>query len=400
MGRRKRRSKGRIVVASVNMRGFRMHGEVNQLIRDRKIAVLCLQETHLTLERIESLNVIFGATMKVLGCVDTDNESGARGIAFAINRRVIAEEDLTIAELIPGRAAALTLARILNVYAPNNAADNAAFWSRIEVDIRGGRIRRPDMMVGDFNMVEDSIDRLPPRSDQHAQLETLGRLIAHLGLNDGWRVNNPVERTYTFMQVATGSQSRIDRIYVSDELMSKAEDWETYGPGFPTDHRVVAVSLANYKAPGMGKGRWALPAALLNDNEFLQEDLAAMGERSAERNPQRRLGDAARKRAKVLMPKIDRRIEALEQDIKGRLTEEDPDVASIAILQERLTKLEIKRFDRKRRAVATKDWLHGEAMTRYWTRLNAPQLPSTVINELRNVHECVCQDGECGERPL
>lgn len=412
-GPKKRKTKGRITVASLNMRGGNSGAagdkwlRVNQVLRDKRIAVLALQETHLTNERLENMNELFKASMVILNSPDPENPSGARGVAFAVNTRIVATEDLKMLEIVPGRAAILNfrwtgdrVLRILNVYAPNGAPENATFWRDIKEKLTSTRGRRPEMLLGDFNLVEDSMDRLPPRGDQTEAVEDLGRLVGALGMTDGWRRNNPNARAFTYLQLATGSQSRIDRIYVPDELMQRAEDWEMTGPGFPTDHRIVSVSLANYKAPRTGKGRWAFPQVLLTDGDFarsmrkmgmeLQADLESLGERTERRNPQIlyhefkvKLRAEARTRAKKLIPKIERRIAALEHDISILLEGEDPDKHEVAILQDRMMKLEVKRFERKRRAVATKDWLKGETVSRYWTKLNAPQLPTTSIFELR-----------------
>ncbi|TFK89295.1 DNase I-like protein [Polyporus arcularius HHB13444] len=418
-GPRRRKTKGRIVIASLNMRGGNSNAvgdkwiRVNQVLRDSKIAVLALQETHLTNERLEGLNELFKASMVVLSSPDPENPAGARGVSFAVNTRIVAVEDLKLTEVIPGRAAILNfrwtgdrVLRILNVYAPNGAAENRMFWESVSSKLDGVRGRRPELMLGDLNLVESSLDRLPPHGDQADAVETLGRLVGRLGMEDGWRRNNP--------NTATGSQSRIDRIYVTEELMRRAEDWNMEGPGFPTDHRMVSVSLANYKAPSTGKGRWAFPQILLTDGEFvktmrkmgleLQSDLENLGDRTDERNPQRLYQEfktslrlEARSRAKRLIPKIERHIAALEHDISVLLEGEDPNRHEVAILQDRLMKLEVKRFERKRRAVATKDWLKGESVSRYWTKLNALQLPR---KRKTHVLKLLRRDGEDGEEAL
>lgn len=414
---RKRKSKGRIVVASLNMRGGGFASgpvvanekwlRINQLLRDNRIAVIGLQETHLSQERIDNLNELFNPSMVILGSPDPTNETGARGVAFAINTRIVNTEDLKISVVLPGRAAILSfrwsgerVAHVMNVYAPNAMSESETFWNDIVSKLRERRIRRPEIVMGDFNIVEANTDRLPPRCDQSGAVDALRSMLNELGVHDRWRTNNPKEKAFTYLQLATGSQSRIDRIYATDEIMRKAEDWEICGVGIPTDHRMVTVSLANYKTPRMGKGRWALPGAILNDSEFnktmcklgleAQRQLENMGVRLASQNPQTiyhdfktKLRDAARKRAKALIPKIDRKIDAIKDDIRQLLEAEEPDKLGVAILQERLTKLEVRRFDKKRRAVATKDWLQGETMTKYWTKLNAPRLPSTAIDELK-----------------
>jgi exonuclease III len=78
-------------------------------------------------------------------------------------------------------------------------------------------VDRPDILGGDTNFVEDAIDRLPSHSDSKASVDTFDDLKKYLGLIDGWRETYPTTRAYTFMQALSqgGSQSRIDRIYIT-----------------------------------------------------------------------------------------------------------------------------------------------------------------------------------------
>ena len=412
-----RRGSGRTKIASLNMRGYgsrNTHNPIavgdkwmrlNQLLRDSKIAILALQETHLTTERIRAINDMFETTMHILGSLDSDNPTGARGVAFALNKRLLSTDNATLKEIIPGRAATLAIEwagdrhiRILNIYAPNRLDESELFWNAVGEKLSAAP--RPDIMMGDFNLVEESLDRIPAHPDKSSVVERLQNLIVSLNMTDGWRANNPRTRAFTYLQTATGSQSRIDRIYVNSSARQYAEDWAIEGSGLATDHRMVSCTLANYRAPKRGKGRWALPLLLLRDDTFtkvmkdlileLQKELRQAPERSESRNPQRlykafkeKLRDAARQRAKTLIPKIDRKISALEGDIKTALNAPEPDKHAAAILQDKLSKLEMKRFDWKRRAVGTKDWIQGETMSRYWIKLNAPQYTPSVINELR-----------------
>ena len=55
-------------------------------------------------------------------------------------------------------------------------------------------------MVGDFNMVEDSLDRLPSHSDQGGTTEALDNLKQLLGVEDGWRNTYPQTTAFTYLQ--------------------------------------------------------------------------------------------------------------------------------------------------------------------------------------------------------
>jgi len=64
------------------------------------------------------------------------------------------------------------LLTILNVYAPNTPTENEKFWRDLAESLDSQLIPYPDILVGDFNMVKDAIDRLPSHSETpvHAML--------------------------------------------------------------------------------------------------------------------------------------------------------------------------------------------------------------------------------------
>ena len=68
------------------------------------------------------------------------------------------------------------------------------------------------MLLGDFHLVEDAADRMPPHPDAPLAVAALTDLRLSLHLADAWRETYPDERMFTYHQDATGSRSRIDRI--------------------------------------------------------------------------------------------------------------------------------------------------------------------------------------------
>lgn len=91
------------------------------------------------------------------------------GIAVALNRANIDTENITHHKIIPGRALLVminwskeTKLTALAIYAPNHPSDNARFWENIKTAFANNHgLPRPKVMLGDFNMVEDTIDRFP-----------------------------------------------------------------------------------------------------------------------------------------------------------------------------------------------------------------------------------------------
>ncbi|KAI1783370.1 Endonuclease/exonuclease/phosphatase [Ganoderma leucocontextum] len=365
---------------------------LNQIVRDGKIAILAIQELHMTDDRARELNDLFKASMTIHCSADPLNPTGERGVAIALNKRLITDEGVEVKEIIPGRA---LLARIpwsnerklniLNVYAPNDPAENEQFWEKLEHERENRRMPKPDIMLGDMNIVTSELDRLPRHPDRTQTVEALMHLEQSFGLADGWRNEWPRRRSFTYHQQSTASQSRIDRIYITHELERQAGEWNIDGPGIHTDHSMPTMCLAKFQAPHVGKGRWTLPHDLLRDTDFLQtmrtlgaelqEDLALPQARSEERNPQtmfpqfkRKLTEAGRVRAKRKMPKLDREIELTRRHLAeiadANRSEDTPEeVNEAGLLQDRLTQLEIKCFGAQRQRVETNNWMKGETMT-------------------------------------
>ena len=245
--RKEVRTRATIKIGSLNMRG---NGAtigsgnskwlcMNQLTRDEKIAVLTVQETHITEQKAEELNSLFQASLRVIVSPDPANPTGARGVALVLNKRLIKADEVKTEVLIPGRAiyAIIPWSRgtqftLLAVYAPNERAENAQFWKSLEELLETKAV---DVMMGDFNVVESAIDRLPMREDDTGSVEALRDLCVRKHLKDEWRVRNEQERMYTYRQTATGSMSCIDRIYLSDRVRGGAVEWDVKPPGFSTD---------------------------------------------------------------------------------------------------------------------------------------------------------------------
>lgn len=113
-------------------------------------------------------------------------------------------------ELVPGRAMLTvipwlkeTSLKALAVYAPNEPQTNQYFWESIQSKMRC--LPGQEFMLGDFNIVEDALDRLPPplpKADPPGPASTLFNLKTHLKLKDGWRSENPGTLLYTYAQSA------------------------------------------------------------------------------------------------------------------------------------------------------------------------------------------------------
>ncbi|KDQ33713.1 hypothetical protein PLEOSDRAFT_1020640, partial [Pleurotus ostreatus PC15] len=250
-------------------------------------------------------------------------------------------------EIIPGRAILVKATihngkklTILGIYAPNNVTDNAKFWDALRMFfIENPNERRPDIMLGDFNVVEDAVDRQPAHMDRSSATEALDELKIELGMRDGWRTIYPDSVRFTFQQTRreedeTPTMSRIDRIYTTNDQLKRSREWRIKPSGLDyADHWIVSVQLSAENAPEMGNGRWTIQERILNDKWFLEKSIQVAKEclrrkEQAEQaqnegySPQEtymnfksELMETARNRDKALIPQIKREIEQTQKEL-------------------------------------------------------------------------------------
>ena len=405
--------KANINIASLNINGFaspanNMNGiekwsSIYQTMKGNKIAILALQETHLNNELLHSINACFGKRIQILNSQLPIDPCSSAGVAFVINRGLVKPTNLESIDLIQGRAAALKFKwheeeiLLINIYAPNNRQENAQFWEDLDEKRRSKRLRRPDFLLGDFNVTEDPIDRAPAHLDDVNAIAALRNLRQTLGLKDEWRHAFPNERCFTYRANHNGQQikSRIDKIYSSNEAAKSIFDWKIRQTSVPTDHWMVAMKYAPKEAPYIGKGRWTWQLTELKNEELmekiknrgmeLQRDMENIKKENTPReirNPQtlwaRFKGDArdiATRHCKETRGKLSKKLKDLERERKAisnseRIDTTDSARANEAYLAKELEILtRIRERDRKddmRAAISS----HGEVLGGVWSAMN------------------------------
>ncbi|KAG2088278.1 uncharacterized protein F5147DRAFT_748452 [Suillus discolor] len=223
-----------------------------KFVREQKIGIIALQKTHLSKMDEDPINQLPGSRLFVVLSIDP-NQSNAKGAALVLNKNIMDMSQVKSIGLVLGRALLCTIG-----------------WHKehklMILEITQSLKDKPnlDVMLSDFNLVEDPLDHLPPKHDIFS---------ATNALIDGWRHENPDSLRYSFAQSAQqgGRQSRIDHIYVRENFI-------------PFNY------LSNIRSPFVGKGRWALPLHVLKDKKLgrqLQKDIiSSKTNRSDEYNPQ------------------------------------------------------------------------------------------------------------------
>ena len=406
-------------IATLNIRGGGSTAtrdkwqHVNQIMRENNIAILAIQETHLNETSVNELNNQFNQRLRIINSQDPVNPSAGRGVAIILNKRLTSWKQVIITHVIPGRALLVSLPwkgestiNVLAIYAPNSTLENAAFWEDLKNTWINDNHPIPDIMLGDFNLVEEAIDRLPAHRDSAQAVDKFVDFKDMHALRDSWRHQNPSDVCYTYTQEATQSRSRIDRIYTTQPIYAHSRNWSVDHTPIRTDHCLVSMEFANPGAPFIGKGRWSIPLYLIKHRKVIQfiEELgtqlekdmenAAGDSRTPEENPQKlfatfktdlvkKVRDFSRKET----PKMDIRILNLKKDLHSTLNNSEDSTTDIqakaAYIEERIKQLELIRHTKIRDNLATRGRLESETLSKSWINANKEGRPRDTIQALR-----------------
>ncbi|KAG1870490.1 Endonuclease/exonuclease/phosphatase [Suillus tomentosus] len=397
-----KRTRANITLATLNVKGrasaslgansISKWPIINKTIREEKIGILCLQETHLSDENERQIESLFSRRLLVLNSQDPSRPGNSAGIAFVLNKEMINISNIKWSVLIPGRAAALSIKwhndrtiNLLNIYAPNNHSEHQHFWDTVKTKWLQKGLSTLDFMMGDFNVTEDPLDRAPSRPDNEQAIEALRNFRNEFNIQDTWRHSHPTTRLFTFNS-NTNSMSRLDRIYTSNSHRDSMSDWKTYLCPIPTDHSIIRTRFAPPEAPHIGKGRWTWPLGILSDENLLEKleklgltlqtdiENCTVDTRTNSRNPQTlwetfksKITSEAQHTAKSHLTKINQKIKQLHKDINR--TSNAPDIDSSIdrqqnkiILEKELEHLERKRYKDTHLKAQAKWSLKGETI--------------------------------------
>ena len=399
------------------MTGIEKWAMINQTLNEHNIAILALQETHLDQERIRRIRETFGKKMHIEFSEYPNSPRSTAGIAFIINKSLIAPKAIHTYELIPGRALAIKIdwletesTNLINIYAPVNRSEHKSFWTTVDTQRRTSRLPIPDFMLGDMNVTEDPIDRAPAHADDRPATDALRDLRLEWHIQDVWRSIHPDEKDYTFWTYKNEQQvmSRLDRIYAKSQLITYILNCEIKETPVPTDHWLVVLKFAPKDAPEIGKGRWSIPLSLLNNKKFIKriiekgiqlesdiENLTTENTDRGENTPQTlwemfkgNIVEIAKETLGTTHHKIESKIRRLEKDKRELLNA--PDAENCTENRDRSAYLanEIKHLT-KIKAKGKKDKLtaklahHGERLGGVWSSINKERQPRDLIRRLK-----------------
>lgn len=238
--------------------------KVMSFIKGKKIDVILIQETHLSLLESQRLGAGWVGYVGANG-----GTSRSRGVAILINRHLQFkcikqskdEEGRLLAILCDIQGSKIIIA---NVYAPN--IDDPSFFGQLEkklLDLGD----HPIVLAGDFNEVMDTTLDRSSMSDRVSKAHTaLIEMSKACGLVDVWRLHNPSGRDFTFYSSPHGSFSRIDFFLISQSLMPSVTS-SNIGNIILSDHSPVYFNMMAF-TPTVRTPRWRLNSSLLLDEAF------------------------------------------------------------------------------------------------------------------------------------
>ncbi|KAF8867742.1 Endonuclease/exonuclease/phosphatase, partial [Gymnopilus junonius] len=244
---------------------------ISTIIRKHNIAVLAVQECHLNQE--ETTKLVDKAPRIVVYSSGTSTTK--EGVAFVLNKELVNCEYI-VDEIIPGRAMRIQMRYpddngldIINVYAPNPVPEKIEFFEKLYEQLEKLDLREP-IILGDFNFVEYEIDRYPMHEDDMRIVNKFNRIKDKYHLLDGWRIYNPIERAYTLFTKGNkkGAMSRIDRIYMHQDLATFAYNWTFLTSMKMSDHDIVMVEILKKKLPYIGDGLQRIDTDTLESPTF------------------------------------------------------------------------------------------------------------------------------------
>jgi ribonuclease HI/exonuclease III len=269
-----------IKIGSLNVRGKRATtggGNKDKLqmirswIRNNDITVTALVDTHWDDEYVKDIRL---KNTQLFCSHETTNRGG---IAFLIDTSKCKPTSISFKTLIEGRSGMLDIAyerqklKLVVIYIPPERKEKIETIKSLRRKLRQEEDRENIIVMGDFNMVEEDIDREPCHPDDREIVNEFIRMKTELNLLEGWRHANPGERAYTWKgkQKDDYSFARIDRIYIENSLIDRTNEWKIEpAESRLSDHAGVTVKVLEPEPPFIGNGEWRLPLNILEHPHF------------------------------------------------------------------------------------------------------------------------------------
>ena len=258
-------------ISSTNCRGlgdYAKRKDVFNFLRDKKIGIYCLQDTHFTTTLEPYIRAEWGG--KVLFSSYTSNSRGvcilfSNFVEYKVhNFKTDQNGNMLILDLeIEGKR--LTLA---NIYGPNDDSPN--FFLKVQESI-GEFDNEIVIICGDFNLVQnqelDTFNYINVNNPNAK--EAVLMMKDELNIVDPFREIHVDSKQYTWRKRNPVKQARLDFFLLSEIFMTSVRDIN-FLPSYRSDHSsvVLSIEINEFKK---GKGLWKFNVSLLKDQNYIEE---------------------------------------------------------------------------------------------------------------------------------
>lgn len=261
---------GSLSVATLNVRGLstrRKQSQVYRLLTEQDIDVVAVQETKVEGEE-ETEAMVRRFTSRYYACV-----SHAVGISAGCVLLLKKLPGLVVEGVTSCRSGRLVVCdcsldnvnfRIVCVYAPNAVIEREKFFGTLRQHVDTDRML---IITGDFNCVLSGRDKTSNNAYRNASTNLLSEIVADYGLVDVGQCLDG-EKDVRFTHFQGFSHARLDRIYVSLDLIQKCQSYDVHAVSF-SDHCLVKCTIGGKKEESpFTWDLWKLNSKLLEDETF------------------------------------------------------------------------------------------------------------------------------------
>ena len=263
---------GKINCGSLNIRGMRnvlKRKKLYKYIREQKLDIICLQETHSDHKSNHIWQNEWGSKS-----VFSNGESNARGVATLLSGKLSKSVKEVVRDM-EGRYLILKCELnnysvcVANIYAPNN--DDPKFFDEVFNEIKAMDCVQV-MVCGDFNvaMNSDLDHNCRSNTTKPRSIEIIKSYMEEDDMIDIWRHLHQTKKSFTWVKCNPRmTWSRLDYCLLSSSMMGMSPSCEII-PCTITDHSMVLTTL-EISEQKRGPGIWRFNNQLLGDQVFCDQ---------------------------------------------------------------------------------------------------------------------------------
>ena len=379
--------------------------QILKWVRDNKISICLLQETHSTKQTENYWRAEWGYEAFFSG--DSSNSSG---LGILINNNFDGK-DMSVTELIIGRLMILKIKiqdleiTIVNLYGPNR--DNTDIFYKLHEFMEDNDTDNY-IIAGDYNTILNPIvdkqNGLPNRNIKCRRV--INRIIDNLDLTDIWRLKHENIKQFTWVSNHNPPiRCRLDYFLTSSRLNNVVDSCEII-TGIKSDHSPVLLNMAINKQ-ARGPGYFKMNNSILLDEEYKQaikENINTIVDLNVGSNPNT-LWEVIKGTIRNVTIKHSSSKKKKERNEEGELQKElnkltaelvqKPDDENLINLKNSKKEALEELYDKKVNGLILRSkarWVEGgEKNTKYFSNLEKRNYESKIIHKL-NVNQTTVTD--------